>query len=226
MDETETGVMLGTAGYMAPEQARGKPVDKRADIWAFGVVLYEILTGKRLFKGETASDTIAAVLTLEPDWNAVPEKVQRLLRRCLERDCRKRLRDIADFGMLLEEGPATIPTSRRWPGRVAVTVLAIASMTLAGMLWRANRSEPHPLLRFDAHLGPAAVDGSSGARKLPFHPMARSWHTWCSCQAERTGLPRACWTRQTPPCWWAQKTPAGRSSLPMGSGSDSSPTAR
>ena len=76
---TSAGMILGTAGYMSPEQARGKPVDKRADIWAFGVVLYEMLTGKRLFDGETISDTLAQVLTKEPDWEQVPAKVRRLL---------------------------------------------------------------------------------------------------------------------------------------------------
>jgi len=170
LDETEAGVMLGTAQYMAPEQARGKPVDKRADIWAFGVVFYEILTGKHLFRGETASDTIAAVLTLEPDWEAVPSKAQRLLRRCLERDPRKRLRDIGDFALLVDEGPATIPTSRRWRGRAAVGTLAIVSMVLAGMLWRANRVELHPLMRFDADLGSDAVEGSASGSEIAISP--------------------------------------------------------
>jgi serine/threonine protein kinase len=99
-----TGVILGTAAYMAPEQARGKPVDRRADIWAFGVVLYEMLTGKRLFAGETVSDTLAAVLTREPDWSvlprAVPATVRALLRDCLAREPRQRLHDIADAGRL------------------------------------------------------------------------------------------------------------------------------
>ena len=89
---TASGVILGTAAYMAPEQARGRAVDRRADIWSFGVVFYEILTGKRLFGGETVSDTLAAVLKMEPDWNALPPEVppmiRRLLRRCLERDLR------------------------------------------------------------------------------------------------------------------------------------------
>ena len=90
---------------MSPEQARGKPVDKRADIWAFGVVLFEMLTGKPLFPGETVSDTLAAVLTREPEWEQVPPKVRRLLRRCLEKDPARRLRDISGVGLLLEEPP-------------------------------------------------------------------------------------------------------------------------
>ena len=102
---TVPGMILGTAAYMSPEQARGKPVDKRADIWAFGVVLYEMLTGQCLFEGETISDTLIEVATKEPDWDRVPQKVRRLLRRCLEKDPRKRLRDIGDVESLLEDAP-------------------------------------------------------------------------------------------------------------------------
>src|ERR1700689_2152197 len=93
---TVAGMILGTAGYMAPEQAKGKVADKRADIWAFGVVLYEMLTGKRLYEGETTAETLAAVLKEQPDLNRVPAKVRPLLRRCLEKDPTKRLRDIGD----------------------------------------------------------------------------------------------------------------------------------
>src|SRR5215831_16607056 len=84
--ETEPGTILGTVGYMSPEQASGKPADKRADIWAFGVVLWEMLTGKRLFHGDTISDTLVAVLKEEPDWNRIPSEARRLLRSCLEKE--------------------------------------------------------------------------------------------------------------------------------------------
>jgi len=104
---TGVGVILGTAAYMSPEQARGKVVDRRTDIWSFGCVLYEMFTGRRLFAGETVSDTIAKILEREPDWNAVPsavpEKIRELLRRCLEKDARKRLRDIGDARIELED---------------------------------------------------------------------------------------------------------------------------
>jgi serine/threonine protein kinase len=103
---TEAGAILGTAAYMPPEQARGKPVDKRADIWSFGVVLYEMLTGERLFQGEDVVETLAAVVHKQPDLSKVPKKVQRLLRRCLEKDPNKRLRDITGMEFLLEEPPA------------------------------------------------------------------------------------------------------------------------
>ena len=99
---TRAGMILGTADYMSPEQARGEPVDRRADIWAFGVVLYEMLTGTPAFARETASDTLAAVLKDEPEWNRVPQKAQRLLRRCLEKDPKHRLRDIGDLDLLLQ----------------------------------------------------------------------------------------------------------------------------
>ena len=103
---SELGVILGTAAYMSPEQARGKPVDKRADIWAFGVVLFEMLTGKRLFQGETVSDTLAAVLKTDPDWSLLPAetplRIRELLRHCLTRDPRGRLRDIGDARIEIE----------------------------------------------------------------------------------------------------------------------------
>lgn len=125
---TQIGMILGTAGYMAPEQARGKPTDKRADIWAFGVVLYEMLTGRRLFEGEDVSTTLAAVLTKEPEWDRVPVRVRRLLKSCLERDPNRRLRDIGDALMLLEDAPA--PSRARvlpW-----VTAAAVSAVLAAG----------------------------------------------------------------------------------------------
>jgi eukaryotic-like serine/threonine-protein kinase len=104
---TNTGVILGTPAYMAPEQAKGKTVDRRADIWAFGVVLYEMLTGRMLFSDETASETIAAVMMKEPDWNAlpanIPARVRDLLRRCLVKEPRNRVCDIGDVRITIEE---------------------------------------------------------------------------------------------------------------------------
>ena len=96
-------MILGTAAYMAPEQARGAIVDKRADIWAFGVVLYEMLTGKQPFAGETVSDTLAAVLRAEPQWDAIPVAMRRLVRRCLEKNPKRRLRDIGEARVVIED---------------------------------------------------------------------------------------------------------------------------
>ena len=97
---TQAGVILGTAAYMSPEQAKGKPADRRADIWSFGVVLFEMLSGRRLFSGETVSDTLAAVLRQEIDWKVLPvstpPSVRRLLERCLERDPKQRLQAIGE----------------------------------------------------------------------------------------------------------------------------------
>ncbi|MEO5897796.1 MAG: serine/threonine-protein kinase, partial [Vicinamibacterales bacterium] len=97
---TAMGTIIGTAAYMSPEQARGRTVDKRADIWAFGAVLYELITGHAAFPGDNTTDILAAVVTLDPDWNAVPAAtpapVRRLLKRCLDKDLKRRLRDIGD----------------------------------------------------------------------------------------------------------------------------------
>ena len=105
-------MIAGTAAYMSPEQARGKAVDKRTDIWAFGCVLYEMLTARPAFPGETVSDTIAAILEHEPDWTALPAQtppnVRRLLQRCLEKDPKRRLRDIGDARLEIEEALGAI----------------------------------------------------------------------------------------------------------------------
>ncbi len=135
---TQTGAILGTAAYMAPEQARGQAVDKRADIWAFGVVLFELLTGKRLFGGASVSDSLAAVLTHEPDFGTlprdVPPQVRHLLECCLRKDPKLRLRDIGDVNALLDQAHAERPKpSRRWlPWTVAA---ALCFGLFAGGLW-------------------------------------------------------------------------------------------
>ena len=125
---TGAGMILGTAAYMAPEQARGRVVDKRADVWAFGVVLYEMLTGKTLFTGETASDTLASVLKEQPDVNVLPSQVRRLLRSCLEKDPRKRLRDIGDVRLLLDEAPPRDDAPTKQPGRMRLLPWALAGV--------------------------------------------------------------------------------------------------
>ncbi len=143
---TMQGVILGTAAYMAPEQARGKTVDKRADIWAFGVVLYEMLTGRAAFAGDTITDIIAALVSREPDWTALPaatpETIRRLLARCLEKDPKRRLRDIGDVRFELEGNhampPATSATStpRPWLWMAAALVFAVTTIALAVTSWR------------------------------------------------------------------------------------------
>jgi Tol biopolymer transport system component/tRNA A-37 threonylcarbamoyl transferase component Bud32 len=157
---TEAGVILGTAAYMSPEQARGRPVDKRADVWAFGVVLFEMLTGRRMFAGETVTDVLAAVLTSEVPLGtlpgAVPPPIRRLLRRCLERNARNRLHDIADARIVIDEvvagrgeepGPGTPPPrSRRRTALLAGAVpLAAALGALVTLAVRPDRPPPEPV---------------------------------------------------------------------------------
>ena len=135
MAATQAGMILGTAAYMSPEQAKGKPVDKRADIWAFGVVLYEMVTGKRPFEGDEMVEVLAAVVHGQPDLSAVPQRVRRLLGKCLEKDPNKRLRDMSGMEFLLvEEAPAPVvapaapvATRRVWPW-AAATALALAGL--------------------------------------------------------------------------------------------------
>jgi serine/threonine protein kinase len=165
---TRAGVVLGTAAYMSPEQARGRSVDKRADIWAFGCVLYEMLTGRAAFTGETFSDTIAAILAREPDWSALPTAtpavIRRLLVRCLNKDAKRRLRDIGDARTEIDDvlsgattlAPATsavAPTStsdaqmvaalvRRHRGRlVLATASVLAAITASALLLRPETTE-------------------------------------------------------------------------------------
>jgi Tol biopolymer transport system component len=163
---TDAGMILGTAAYMAPEQARGRPVDKRADIWAFGVVLWEMLTGRMLFQGETVSDTLAAVLTKTPDFAALPAatppSVRRAVERCLQRDPARRLRDAGDVRLDLDAADASAdvgtgpkPRPRHvWIGWAAAGALGL---TLAGVLvWprpapRSGRGRP---LQFTVQLSP------------------------------------------------------------------------
>jgi eukaryotic-like serine/threonine-protein kinase len=180
---TRFGVILGTAAYMAPEQARGKIIDRRVDIWAFGCLLYEMLTGSRPFAGETVTDVLSAIVSREPDWNAlpaaVPASVARLLRRCLEKDPRKRLRDIGEARLVLEapqtadehrsrhSRDATIARSRGWaiPSLMgAVALLALGSWYLAVNRVRQQPGAAGAITRFDV-LPPEAA-----ALTLVFRP--------------------------------------------------------
>jgi serine/threonine protein kinase/WD40 repeat protein len=153
---TNAGVILGTAAYMSPEQARGEPVDAQADIWAFGVVLYEMLTGARAFEGRTLSDTLAAVLIKEPDLDRVPLQLRPLLRRCLAKDPKQRLHHAADVRLLLDELPITdtaltppeLPPRRRaWIPILAAAVFAVPLAVLA-FIHYSERPPESPVVRF------------------------------------------------------------------------------
>jgi len=154
MAATQAGIILGTAAYMSPEQARGRPVDKRADIWAFGVVLYEMVTGKRLFRGEDLTETLAAVVKERPDLSEVPAPVRRLIERCLEKDPKKRLRDIGDWELLLRDvsPPAAVSQSSRLP-RIAAGALAVALGVALWAPWRVDKQVERPPIRLDVDLG-------------------------------------------------------------------------
>jgi Tol biopolymer transport system component len=168
---TMQGVLLGTAAYMSPEQARGKLVDRRTDIWAFGCVLYEMLTGKQAFGGDDITDILAAVVKTEPDWQALPAatpiQVRELLRRCLQKDKTQRLRDAGDARLEIQEvlaAPATaveetvVPTTRGWRERMAwaaaATMTLIAIALAIGFVLRAPKPpQPMPAFRLSADIG-------------------------------------------------------------------------
>jgi len=151
---TAAGVILGTAPYMSPEQARGKPLDRRTDIWSFGCVLYEMLGGKRCFGGETISDTLAQILEREPDWKVVPAGtptvIRGLLQRCLQKDPRRRLRDVGEARIAIEERLADpAPAAKTMPrrsrsGTVAWTVAVLMTICAAVLGWMALRPTPSP----------------------------------------------------------------------------------
>jgi serine/threonine protein kinase len=163
------GVILGTVSYMSPEQARGKAVDKRADIWALGCVIYEALTGKQAFGGDDVSDTIAAVIRDDPDWSILPagtpRRLRDLLRRCLEKDPRHRLRDAADVRIALEDAERPEVEIAEFPPRsatypVAALALALfAGVAIASVLWwmlgRSAKQTVHPM-----HLSVELVSGT------------------------------------------------------------------
>ena len=168
---TREGIILGTAAYMSPEQARGQVVDKRTDIWAFGCVLYEMLTGRQAFSGETISDVIAHVLEREPDWNALPAatptSVRQLLGRCLEKDPKHRLRDIGDAWRGVDEARSDNAASNRlqnlmscrerraWIGALAVAGL-IAAVAIVRPRWPSAVAPSASELRFEINTPPTA----------------------------------------------------------------------
>ena len=179
---TTPGTILGTAAYMSPEQAKGRLADRRSDLWAWGCLLYECLSGRRAFEGEDVSETIAAILRGEPDWSALPREVppgvRELLRRCLRKDPRERLRDAGDARLLLLEArahaaaaPAAAPPARHglaWPWAAALAAIALAALALA--LLRGPRPRPPVLTSIVA---PAGVRMSPTTTDVALSPDAR-----------------------------------------------------
>jgi eukaryotic-like serine/threonine-protein kinase len=164
MGATQAGAILGTAAYMSPEQARGKPVDRRTDTWAFGAVLYEMIIGKPAFRGETVTDILAAVVQGDLDWKLVPETVRPLLQRCLEKDPKRRLREPADGLLLLERGAQPVaPPSKRF-GLIsfvtaAALLLALVALTL---IYFGRKPRPAETVRFQFALPSKVTFTQSG----------------------------------------------------------------
>jgi eukaryotic-like serine/threonine-protein kinase len=167
MNPTMHGVIMGTAAYMSPEQARAKPVTKATDIWAFGCVLYELLTGKQAFHGEDVTDILAAVVRAEPDWNRLPEAtppaIRTLLRRCLRKDRRQRLQDATDVRIEIEEaiaapsgiGSTTSPALKGWRRSIPMSIAASIAAVLviaAGILVWVLKPAPPSASQIPAHL--------------------------------------------------------------------------
>ena len=178
---TRAGVIMGTATYMSPEQAKGKPVDKRADIFAFGAILYELLTGERAFEGETITETLGAIIHKEPDWATLPEStpsiIQVLLRQCLQKDPESRLHAIADFRALsdttlapVEPISAAQPARQRWPVAGGLVVLTAVVAGLAVWLLIQPSVPDQPLNRFVITPSPPAVLAVTNASEVAISP--------------------------------------------------------
>jgi serine/threonine protein kinase len=186
MQATMAGTILGTAAYMSPEQARGGAADKRSDIWSFGVVLYELLTGRQIFGGETMSDTLASVLKTDPDWSALPPEVpaalRRLLRRCLERDRKRCLRDIGDALVDIDEAgskkpvapqPGGTPVTRRpWLASACAGILLFSTLAF-GTLYFHKGPPDRRTVQFDIYPPEGATFGAAGTTNFDIAPDSR-----------------------------------------------------
>ena len=188
---TAAGVILGTAAYMSPEQARGKPVDKRADVWAFGVVLYEMFTGKRAFEGEDVSMTLSKVLQLEPDFGAmpsdVPPRVSQTLRVCLRKEWRERASDIHDVRLALEGAFETDVSPRVesvemaqpvWRRAMPLALTAVVAVISSITVWNLKPTLPQPVSRTVVAFARRPKRFSGAPLCLwPCRRMAPSWST-------------------------------------------------
>jgi serine/threonine protein kinase len=181
---TIPGVIMGTAGYMSPEQARGKPVDKRSDIFSFGCVFYELLTGSQPFAGETVTDSIGAILHREPDWTllpaATPPRIRELLASCVVKDRKNRLHDIGDARLAMENArhsatdtPARIPPAQRWaPWGVAAVICTLTAIA-AWIVSRPRESTPMPVVRSSIEISPGSLH-EEGSGPVALSPDGRT----------------------------------------------------
>jgi Tol biopolymer transport system component len=180
LSATRTGVILGTAAYMSPEQARGIAADKRADIWSFGVVLYEMLTRRSLFGGETVSDTLAGVLKTDPDWRALPPQtpasIRRLLRRCLEHDRKRRLHDISDALLEIDEAtaesaaPPAVPTARKPRSRLFPWLVAALLALALPIIWLSRPKPQERMIQFEVFAPPGHTFGTAAQARYAVSP--------------------------------------------------------
>jgi Tol biopolymer transport system component len=223
---TQMGMILGTAAYMAPEQARGRPVDRRADIWAFGAVLFEMLTGHRAFPGDDVTDTLAAVVRAEPDWNLLPKNIRPtllvFLRRCLEKDPRQRIGDIHDVRLALDGAfemaapPAAASTTRR--GRLPWALAAAAGFGMVALAFpvvRHVREVPPPLppetrTAIVTPSGSGAFELSPDGRLLVFEARVNGVaRLWLRPLSATTAQPLAGTDGATSPFWSADSRSIG-----------------
>ena len=189
---TQPGMILGTAAYMSPEQAKGKPVDRRTDVWAFGCVLFEMLTRRRAFDGETVTDALAAIIRAEPDWSLLPAStppgVRQLLHRCLQKDARQRLQAMGEARIVLEEAisaptgatpnvlahpgpPSSQASSRSFTLIWALSALAmLATVAALAGWWRVTHPETEPVRRFDVTLAPGEAFNFEGQSPIAISP--------------------------------------------------------
>ena len=178
MEATKAGMILGTAGYMSPEQARGKEIDRRTDVWAFGCVLYEMLTGQRLFHGETVTDVLGAIIHREPDWEALPKETPRpirtLLRRCLRKDVSRRMQAIGDARVAIEEYlenpgageavPQVLAPAATWTRFVPWALFAAAAIAAIAFALTGRGTPPAAQVsRFNVEIGDDPVFGGQGS---------------------------------------------------------------
>ena len=185
---TQMGMVIGTAAYMAPEQASGKAVDKRADVWAFGCVLYEMLTGTRPFVGDNVSKTLAHVIAIDPDWSTLPKHVPPVLgtflRGCLEKDPRERVRDIGDVRLAMKgafetmastpSAPVAVPQLQVWRRPATIAAAVLVSLAVGGVaVWSLTRPGPPPaapVVRFSVPLGAEQAFTRSGRHLVALSP--------------------------------------------------------
>jgi serine/threonine protein kinase len=196
---TAVGTILGTAAYMAPEQAKGKSADKRSDIWSFGVILYEVLTGRKLFAGETAMEVLGGVLNQEPDIAAAPARMHKLLRWCLEKDRKQRLASISDARRLLNEANETesavqlaLPRRSRFGSLpwIAAGIFALISAAAGFGWWRGTQHLEQPVVRLDVDLGSDVSLAMPGGNSTVIISPDGTRLAYVASVAGGSGLPR------------------------------------